>query len=321
MSAITLRPFAPELAAEWNALVTTSRNATFLFHRNFMDYHAHRFVDVSLMFYNSKKKLIALFPASYNESEATVSSHAGLTYGGLLLAPSAKVADVFACYEALTHYYRSLGAKSLRIKPIPSIYHRSPASEELYVLFRMGAALRARALSSTIDCASPLPFSTLRKRLCKKAIAERISCKPSTDFATFWEILTVNLRAKHDVAPVHSLPEIELLHRRFPHQIQLFIATNAEDECLAGLVSFRTATTLHFQYLASSPKGREQGALDAVVAYVIDLYCATNASEFRYIDFGISTESAGLLLNQGLVAQKEGFGARGTIYDEYELKL
>lgn len=321
MTTITLRPYTAELAEEWNNLVSTSRNATFLFLRNFMDYHAHRFVEVSLMFYDRKGRLIALFPASYDEAEGVVCSHAGLTYGGLLLPPSTKSEEVFACYEALVAYYRALGAMSLRIKPIPNIYHRSPASEELYVLFRLGATLHARALSSTIDCTAPLPFSTLRQRLCKKARAAGIICKPSTEFAPFWEILTTNLRAKYDVAPVHALSEIQLLHHRFPEQIQLFIATNADEECLAGLVSFRTATTLHFQYLASSPKGRELGALDAVVTYVIDLHSTTKASELRYIDFGISTERGGQCLNTGLIAQKEGFGARGTIYDEYELKL
>jgi hypothetical protein len=40
-----------------------------------------------------------------------------------------------------------------------------------------------------------------------------------------------------------------------------------------------------------------------------------------YFDFGISNEQQGLVLNAGLVEQKEGFGARPVVHDHYELTL
>ena len=41
----------------------------------------------------------------------------------------------------------------------------------------------------------------------------------------------------------------------------------------------------------------------------------------RYFDFGISTEKGGAYLNTGLLSQKEGFGARGVIYETYRIDL
>lgn len=41
----------------------------------------------------------------------------------------------------------------------------------------------------------------------------------------------------------------------------------------------------------------------------------------QYFDFGISNEEEGRYLNEGLVAQKEGFGARAVVHDFYRLKL
>ena len=41
----------------------------------------------------------------------------------------------------------------------------------------------------------------------------------------------------------------------------------------------------------------------------------------RYFSFGISTEQAGQYLNEGLIAQKEGFGARTVVHDFYEWNL
>ena len=44
-------------------------------------------------------------------------------------------------------------------------------------------------------------------------------------------------------------------------------------------------------------------------------------TDFKYFDFGISTEHNGRLLNEGLIYQKEGFGGRGICYDTYEYTL
>ena len=68
-------------SAEWNEFVERSKNGTFLFHRSYMDYHADRFTDHSLMVWN-KGRLSALLPA--NEHDGTLYSHQGLTYGGLI---------------------------------------------------------------------------------------------------------------------------------------------------------------------------------------------------------------------------------------------
>ena len=50
----------------WNAYVEHARNATFLFNRNYMDYHSDRFKDYSLMFYKNGK-LHSLLPAHERE--------------------------------------------------------------------------------------------------------------------------------------------------------------------------------------------------------------------------------------------------------------
>ena len=44
---------------EWNEFVKHAKNATFLFHRDFMEYHSSRFQDFSLLIYR-KNKLVAV---------------------------------------------------------------------------------------------------------------------------------------------------------------------------------------------------------------------------------------------------------------------
>ena len=51
-----------------------------------MDYHAERFLDHSLMLYE-EGRLAAVLPANM-DAEGVLASHDGLTYGGLVVAPT-----------------------------------------------------------------------------------------------------------------------------------------------------------------------------------------------------------------------------------------
>ena len=65
----------------WNEFIAHAKNATFLFHRDFVEYHQDRFEDFSLLVFEDEK-LKAVLPANIKEN--LVYSHQGLTYGGLV---------------------------------------------------------------------------------------------------------------------------------------------------------------------------------------------------------------------------------------------
>ena len=70
-------------------------------------------------------------------------------------------------------------------------------------------------------------------------------------------------------------------------------------------------------YLASNQLGRELRALDLLIDYVI----AVSSDYASIFDFGISNENNGRYLNNGLISQKEGFGARAIVYDLYSMDI
>ena len=78
-----------------------------------------------------------------------------------------------------------------------------------------------------------------------------------------------------------------------------------------------TDRVVHAQYIAASPRGRDIHALDLLFQVVI----RQALEQHPYFDFGISTEHQGTFLNEGLIYQKEGFGARGICYDWYKWQL
>lgn len=308
-----IRRYSKEMHAQWDDLAIRSASGTFLFMRNYMEYHAERFEDFSLMIYHSGK-LIALLPASRHDK--TIASHGGLTYGGFLTLPQLSSEKMLSVFEAVAAYLRQEGIERWEYKVIPYIYQAYPHAAEEYALYRMNAERVACGLSSAVDLASPLQYAELRRRGIKRAQKQGITLHRETDFTPFWQILTQNLQERHSVQPVHSLQEIGLLHNLFPNHIELHTA-RCNNQVVAGCVVYNTGRVAHAQYISASPEGKQCGALDMLFAHLIeDVYTSC-----RYFDFGISTEQGGAILNNGLLSQKEGFGARGVVYETYRIEL
>ena len=309
--------YTSERQAEWDAFVRSSRNGTFLLERAYMDYHAHRFTDCSLMFFR-EGRLVALLPANWVETEHTVYSHQGLTYGGLVMGNELTTIRAMDIFTAMTEWMRTqLGAVRMVYKPIPYIYSLCPSEEDLYALFRQGAVLHTRAIASVVDMTHRLPMRKGRKSTIRQAQTQGVTIRESADLPAFWQILQQVLHDKYQALPVHSLEEMQLLQSRFPEQIHLYAAYSSDGQMLAGTIVYEFPHLVHAQYIASSPEGKAQGAVDALYAWLI----SERYADKRYLDFGTSVEQGGHVLNEGLLRQKEAFGARAVVYDSYSINL
>lgn len=322
---ITVTRYTPKNHQTWNEFVKQSRQGTFLFDRNYMDYHQDRFHDHSLMIYY-KDKLYALLPAnevvsaSNNEiPQKELVSHQGLTYGGLLTCNKMTAELTCETFEAIGNYLKQEGFSKLTYKAIPWIYHKIPSEEDLYALIHVGkASLSAREISTTILLQNKLRFSEQRRRGVNKAKKNSLIIRQSSqeDVFAFWNILNNNLQQKYHTRPVHSNEELQLLISRFPENI-IGYSVLKDEEVIAGTIIFITPQVIHTQYIGASEKGKEEGALDLLFDYLI------NQKKWNapYFDFGKSTEDRGNYLNTNLIHQKEGFGGRGVSYDTYEWTL
>ena len=81
------------------------------------------------------------------------------------------------------------------------------------------------------------------------------------------------------------------------------------------MLIYETPAVAHAQYIANGPRGRELRAGDALFDHLL-----TAVYPDKWFDFGISNERSGEL-NEGLMRNKEGFGARAIVYDRYVLEL
>ena len=306
--------YTPSKAEEWNAFVGQSKNGTFLFYRGYMDYHADRFSDFSLMFYE-KGKLCALLPA--NRCDNTLYSHQGLTYGGLITTSENTTAQVCQLFTELNIFLRNEGIRHVVYKPVPNIYHQLSAEEDLYALFVIcHAQLLGRDVSSVILPTNRIKWKRDRHYAANKARTNGIQISQSNDYASFWKILTDNLKQKFGASPVHSLNEIELLHSRFPENIRLWVAHSKEGILLAGTVLYLCGDVVRSQYISASPEGKRLHAVDGLYDHIInDVYPDC------YFDLGTSNMPHSNELHDSLIYQKEGFGGRAACFDTYEWTL
>jgi Acetyltransferase (GNAT) domain len=319
MGRFCIEQFSDDHAAEWDAFVPLCPMATFLQTRRYISYHGDRFHDLSILLRDEKNALIGISPAAIDPSDTSrVVSHPGITYGGMLHNGGLRGQNMLDAFDSVKAHYRAAGLQVWRYKPVPAIYHAAPSADDLYACFRLGAKRWRCDLSCAVDLDHRLPVSSRRKRGMKNAGAVGVTVSEDNGRTReLWPVLEENLRLKHNLKPVHTIDEIESLQSRFPKNIRTVVAQIGH-EVVAGTVLFATARVLHAQYIASSEKGQEASALDAVFEFCL---IAAQSEQRRYFNFGVSTEKDGQHLNAGLHQFKYEFGGGGVLHEWYDIDL
>jgi hypothetical protein len=296
---LQISQYSPDQQAIWDKFALQAKNSTFLHQRGFMDYHADRFVDNSLLVWNNRE-LVAILPANRIGDE--LFSHAGLTYGDLLVCMDSKLKDLISYWAAVLAFLDNAGISTLYYKSVPAHYHRGLGLEEQYIFFLINAEIYRCDTCFVIDNQQFSGYNHRRTRSIKKAAKHQHRIE-NTDFVQFWEeILIPNLEERFGVKPVHSLQEISLLKSRFPENIfqyNIFL----DEKIAAGVTIFKTDTTAHAQYISTNEWGKSTGAVDLLFDYLIREAFA----DLHFFSFGIANEQQGKALNWGLTEWKESF--------------
>ncbi len=299
----------------WNDFVANAKNATFLFHRDFMEYHSDRFEDYSLLIFDEKEKLVAIFPA--NRIGNKLFSHQGLTYGGLVLDEKSKLSELIQLNHQLFKYLFDSGFDKVQLKIIPPIYNSFPSDEMEYISFLLQAKLIRRDAIAILELTNKIVPSRVRKRGIEIGEKHQLKIVEETTFDLFWEELLIpNLAQKYQTKPIHSLEEITHLKSKFPKLIRQF-NVYFENKIVGGVTVFVTKNVIHPQYISGNKVfNTKLGGLDFLYNHLIQNVFSND----KYFDFGISNENNGLQLNESLHYWKESFGARTIVQNFYEIE-
>jgi hypothetical protein len=315
---IRARWFQPGDAEQWDAFCQDAPMATFLHRRRFLSYHGDRFEDRSLLIEDDHGRLLGLLPAARGNPGTLAASHPGATYGGVIHCGKLRGERMVDAFKVILDAFRTEGFTRFRYKAVPRIYHRRPADDDLYALFRVGAKRTRCDLSCAIDLSFRGDVADRRRRAIRKAARSGVAVTVGDhDLPGFWAMLEQNLAERHQTKPVHNLEEITRLGRLFQDEIRLVLARK-DGAAIAGVLLFCTPATCHAQYIASDAQGRNEGALDALFDTAITW---AREQQFRYFDFGISNEDEGRTLNTGLFEFKAEFGASGAVHEFYDIDL
>jgi hypothetical protein len=297
----------------WNTFIGQAKNATFLFHRDFMGYHKDRFEDYSLLVFENEK-LVAVLPA--NKDGEIVYSHQGLTYGGLVLFPKSKLYNTIFIFKAILKYLNENRISKLVLKQIPSIYCDYLSDEINYLMHICKGKAIMKHNISVISLDNDLVFSKSRRECINRGKKQNLIIKEESNLKTFWnDLLIPNLKDKYNAKPVHSLEEIMFLKSKFPDDIRHFNVYSNE-KLVGGTTLFITKRVVKPQYIAGSDENNFLGSID----FLYDFLIKEIAKEKVFFDFGPSHENNGLEIVEKINFWKESFGAHSLVQDFYEVE-
>lgn len=305
MQNLTVKKYQSKDCSVWNEFVLKNKVATFLFDRDFMEYHSDRFQDFSLMVYK-EDELIAIMPANIKDS--VLYSHQGLTYGGLIMEKTYDTSVLIAIYEVLIAFLNQHDIKTLKIKSLPEFYDHTVKNSNKLLTDNFNATVYQRHKVLAIDFSVPFTIHKSKLKNYRKNQSTGFMIQDDNRFDIFWNhVLIPRLKLKHNTKPVHTLEEIELLHHRFPNQIKQYnIFLN--DEILAGITIFDKGNIVKSQYGATTERGEKTRALEYLFIYLTYKYKDEGK---RFFSMGtVSDNSNKLGYNPGLLRQKEELGCQ-----------
>jgi CelD/BcsL family acetyltransferase involved in cellulose biosynthesis len=315
---LRLRGFAADDSRPWDDLVARSVNGTFLHTRRYLGYHGERFVDRSLLV-ERDGLVVGVLPLALDPADQRCAvSHPGITYGGLVHDDSLFGDALLDVLSQAFDCLRSHGVARVAYRPVPAMYHRRAAADDVYALFRLGAVRDRCQLSTMLELRDSRELPQRRRRGVRRAEVLGVEPRSGADqLPAMWAMLERNLAERHGVRPVHTLHEMKLLATLFPAEIRCVVGY-LDDVAAAGTLLYDTGRVVHTQYLASTPEGRAASALDLVVERCIGDAAEAGRAVF---DFGVSTSDGGRLLNSGLHEYKRSFGAGSAVYESWTVEL
>lgn len=327
-------PYSAGYKETWDSFLVETKNSTFMLGRDFLDYHADVLSDCSVLVYSGeelsadadqvrgKDGLVALFPATWDEKEHRVYTHVAMGYGGLLLTQEAKLDDVLQISQAVLSYYANyLQATTLLYSPLPYIYNRYPAGDELFAMFQAQAKLVKRRISMVLPIRNQPRLPHVKEMKARKGVEaglyiSRILHEDAEVHEQYIRLLSnessvLSKSAFSSATNADSLADTIL---RFPKNVRYYVV-NGTQGIEAGCMLLLMGRVAYVQQMVCSEDGKQHGALELLLRHLVN----ERHSGVEYIDFGSSYANG--KLDYELLNLKESFGGRAVCYDTYEVQL
>ena len=327
---MTIIPYSINRRELWDWFVSQAPGGSFMLQRGYMDRHADRYFDCSVLVFDRKelseddressldgRYLRAVFPADWDEQRRIVCSHSGLLYGGLIVRDDVSLDETCEMMRQILLYYQNfLQAEVLHYKAIPYIYIGSPAAEDVYAVSSAGGQLSHRGVSMAVQLSGSSKIRPMRVRQAKRAIdngfyIDRMAEGDWDSLREFWQLLRDYLAGQH-CEPDESFDDLRSLMEHFHREIKLYLVRYGR-RVVAGVLIYETRQVASVRYLAADDEGLQLGALDLLLRHLI-------TERYKQVPFMDVTPCLSCP-SSGLTLLAEDFGGRAVCYDTYTVSL
>jgi len=325
--------YRAEMADQWDGFISGQAiNGNFLQSQRFLGYHPEgRFVDASLVYRDAKGNLRALIPAAEvdDHGERLFYSHPGTTYGGPIVdAKTCSARRMQALLSELEEWLRSDGYDCALLKLPPDFMWTRPEAPLMEYLFQLNGWHETCELTTYIDFSDYREntlsnFSQGKRTNVNNCLKQGLQVEPvdidSPEVERMYDLLCANL-SRHGVRPVHTMDELRLLAGELiAGENEVLVVRDGERVVGGGWVFyFANQGMAHTQYLCADDEYSKLSPMTFLYYSVIE---RCREKGFRALSWGISTEEAGRVLNQGLTESKESFGSVHGVHRRFEKRF
>jgi CelD/BcsL family acetyltransferase involved in cellulose biosynthesis len=316
MPSITVSPFAPARAAEWDRFVLRSMNGTMFHLQQFLAYHPEGKFNFHHLMFEREGQLIAVLPGGINR-EGGYESPVGASYGGLVTG-DISFADALDLVDALEAYARAQGWTDVQLTHAPVVYTRTLSQNVDYALLWRGFTYDCHYISHIVDLRElPEDVLTVFDKTSRKTLHRRdrelaTRTEINTDYDAFYPILLAN-KARHNVRPTHSREDLGRLLELMPERLVLFMDYEG-DVPIGGSLNFVANERVLLCFYQMLDYAYEHRRPIYSLAYEVIRWAKQNG--YTYFDFGVSQDTADpnpMAPAMSLIAFKERFAARGLM--------
>jgi len=314
----TIRPYSPEDAAAWKALLAQSNNATLFHDLDFLSYHPPGRHDFRHLVALRRNRIDAVIPGALS-AEGIFVSTAGASIGGPAVMKSMTSEACIGLVEGLQTYARSAGWRGIDITLPPLVYYHEADQTVEFALHTTGFQLVHRSMPLLM----PLDrdrgehyqrqFRQSQRSYVRAGRRRGVVTKETgvEGLLGFLELLAETY-ARLQTSPTHTPEEIESLFLRLPANARIWSAYLGTTIIASTLVLILNRNICNTFYICDRAAYREFHGSTVLLAEVAD---ALAQRGFRYIDLGPSASSTHF--NRGVVRFKESLGARGFCRDRW----
>ena len=316
---LEIKLYTQKYKERWDKFVEDSKNGTIFHTQKFLSYHPpDRFKDFSILFIKDGN-VLSVFPACIVEENGNIClySHKGSTYGGFVIPKRCGIKMALELVDTLLEFASKNNIKKIWMRFPEYIFEREPAQEIKFAMWYRGFKIKSLELSTCYDLEIFESADYPIFRQARKSIKEGVEIVfDNLDFyENFYILLSENLSVKYNKKPTHTFEEILKLKKLLEDRM-FVITAHYKNEVIGGLLIFLAHDkTAHIFY--SVGRGDIKGIYptDTLVDFLIRYL---KSKGFKYLNYGISTENEGKVINFDLFRFKEKFKGFGVYREVWE---